>query len=109
MDASERIKFEPVVAAGQHLHCYLDVFYVARISVYADHCGVDGPGFAPCQVPSEEEAREVGCGAWNAQRGQECRRSAERVTSQCARLKAEPICGRCTYVSVIACRHPMRD
>ena len=59
MDAADRIKFEPVIAAGQHVHCYLDEFYVARITLYADHCGVDGPGFAPCSVPSEEEAREV--------------------------------------------------
>jgi len=46
MDASDRIKFEPVIAAGQHVHCYLDDYYVARISVHADHCGVDGPGGA---------------------------------------------------------------
>jgi len=59
MDASDRIKFEPVIAAGQHVHCYLDEFYVARITLYADHRGIDGPRFAPCHVPSEDEAREV--------------------------------------------------
>jgi len=59
MDASDHLRFDPVTAAGQHVHCYLDEFYVARITVYADHCGVDGPEFSPCDVPSEAEAREV--------------------------------------------------
>lgn len=48
-----------VTAATHHLHRYLDCYYVARITLQGDHCGIDGPGFAPCHVPSEEEAREV--------------------------------------------------
>jgi len=59
MDRSDQIRFEPVIAAGLHLHCYLDSYYIARITPHADHCAIDGPGFAPCHVPDEEQAREV--------------------------------------------------
>jgi len=55
----KRQRFDPVAAAGHHLYCYLDGYYVARISLDGDHCGIDGPGIAPCEVPSEDEAREV--------------------------------------------------
>lgn len=59
MDPADRIQFDPVTAAGHHVYCYLDGYYIGRITLYADHCGIDGPGFAPCHVPTEEEAREV--------------------------------------------------
>ena len=59
MNPSGRINFEPVIAAGQHVHCCLDEFIVARITLYADHCRIDGPGSAPYYVRSEDEVREV--------------------------------------------------
>jgi len=59
MDPSDRLEFDPVTPAGHHLHCYLDNYHVARITLYADHCGIDGPGFAPCHVPTEDAALEV--------------------------------------------------
>jgi len=60
MDASDRIEFEPVVAGCQHIHCYLDGYYVARISLVGDDCVLDGPVFAKsCVVEREDQAREL--------------------------------------------------
>ena len=59
MDPADRVEFSPVTAQGSHLYCYRDKFYIARIAIHADHCAIDGAGFAPCHVRNEEEAREV--------------------------------------------------
>jgi len=48
-----------VTAQGEHIHVYLDCYYVARLSAHGDHWSIDGARLVPCQVPSEEHAREV--------------------------------------------------
>jgi hypothetical protein len=58
-DPADRIEFLPVEAAGYHIHCYVDHYYVARITLHGDHCAIDGAGLKPSHVPNEEEAREV--------------------------------------------------
>jgi hypothetical protein len=58
-DPSDRLEFQRVDAGGHHIHCYLDRYYVARITLFRDHCAIDGRDLVPCQVPNEEEAREV--------------------------------------------------
>ena len=58
-DPADRIEFQPIAAAGHHIHCYVDRYYVARITLHGDHCAIDGAGLVPCRVPNEDEAREV--------------------------------------------------
>jgi len=58
-DPADRLEFHPVDAIRHQIHCYLDRYYVAGITLYGDHCAIDGSGLVPCNVPNEEEAREV--------------------------------------------------
>jgi len=59
MDASDRIEFEPVIAGCSSIHCHLDGYYVARITLHREVCAIDGPKFPYCKVPSVEHAMGV--------------------------------------------------
>lgn len=52
MDASDRLEFQPVEAAGHHIHCYLDRHYPWRESRCTSIiCAIDGAGLVPCHLP----------------------------------------------------------